>query len=113
VGSTSTLYPTHSNSTFGCRSDATVSEEILGTWTWNPREHLPPEKIQDTGFTTPTLEAFEFSPGGRYVHIERIEIAELTRGKLRLATRAIGDHERVLQRARALPQRPSLAPARR
>ncbi len=56
----------------GCRGDATLTKEIVGTWSWKPREMLPSDQIRDRGFATPTLEAAQFTAEGRYVFVQQI-----------------------------------------
>jgi hypothetical protein len=156
-----------------CKSDASVTKDLVGVWRWNPRDNFPPEQIKETGFPTPDLEAIQFNADGQYVHVQGVpgyetivagkpfhvserwwewkgswsvangelaivsgpieerwgarhephgwvldrnrsgddrtfKVEELTHGRLRLETLAIGDVNRSMQRTATLPQRPVL-----
>jgi hypothetical protein len=55
-----------------CQTDAGMAQDLVGIWTWNPRTELPKDKIVETGFPTPDLEAIKLDADGRYMHIRRI-----------------------------------------
>ncbi len=56
----------------GCHGDASMSKEIVGTWSWRPHDELPKEQVVEKGFPTPSLEAVKFTSDGRYVFVQRI-----------------------------------------
>jgi hypothetical protein len=45
-------------------SDDTIRSQLVGVWSFRPREQLPPEKIEDdTGiYATPVEKVFQFTP---------------------------------------------------
>lgn len=47
-----------------------MSKELVGVWSWNPREELPPDQINEQG--TPDLEAIQLTADGHYHHVQRI-----------------------------------------
>jgi hypothetical protein len=55
-----------------CNRDEALAKRVTGTWTWNPRGVLPPHKIQNTAWPTPSLESYRFNADGTYVHVQRI-----------------------------------------
>lgn len=56
----------------GCHTDASMKKEIVGTWSWNPRDELPKDQVKVDGFPTPVLEAVKFTADGRYVFVRHI-----------------------------------------
>lgn len=55
-----------------CKSDASKTKEMTGTWAWKPRSELPPDLVVDKGFPTPEAESLELRADGTYVHVEQI-----------------------------------------
>ncbi len=55
-----------------CKSDASKTKEMTGTWGWKPRSELPPDLVVDKGFPTPEAESLELRADGTYVHVEQI-----------------------------------------
>jgi hypothetical protein len=55
-----------------CNTDASMTKDLVGVWTWKPRESLPKEKIADKGFPTPDLEAVRLDADGRCVVVQTV-----------------------------------------
>ena len=49
-----------------------MKKEIVGSWSWKPREELPANEVKDKGFPTPSLEAAKFTSDGRYVFVQAV-----------------------------------------
>jgi hypothetical protein len=72
----------------GCSSsadDETIRKQLVGTWSFNPREQLPPNKIDDVAFVTPDQEILQFGPGkaeenGRGSYVEYAHIPKNEHG---------------------------------
>lgn len=55
-----------------CTTDASLTKDLVGTWTWNPRQQLPKQKLSETGFVAPDLEAVQLSADGHFVLVQTL-----------------------------------------
>lgn len=63
--------------------DATIEKQLVGTWSFNPREQLPQDKIDDVAFETPDRVVLAIEPAkpqdnglgsyAKYEHIPKLE----------------------------------------
>ncbi len=56
----------------GCQGDRRLSNEIVGTWSWKPRDEMPKSEVKEKGFPTPALEAMKLTEDGQYLFVQRI-----------------------------------------
>jgi hypothetical protein len=55
-----------------CTTDASLTKDVVGTWTWKPSKQLPEEKVSKAGFVTPDLEAVQFGADGHFVFVQSL-----------------------------------------
>lgn len=55
-----------------CTTDASLTKDVTGTWSWKPNRQLPPEKVRKEGFVTPDVESVKFGADGTFVLVQQL-----------------------------------------
>jgi hypothetical protein len=58
------------------QSTEDLQKYLVGTWSCEPRTQLPPDKIDDKAFVTPTKVVLQLNAGGEYVHMRMVPLSK-------------------------------------